>query len=259
GFSSLNPSVAHSAAASGWATPLEIASPPPSRITASTDPRRRALQNSLERDVQKDAAAGPSSSSPLKGKAAARSQDEAEDEDEPVMQRLSLRENGSGSSAARASSASATAGTSTPEQPASAPSFLAPSMLVSRFNSVAPSRQGGGSVGTGSSYGTKSRSGKSGSIAPRATFQAKLLRAERMPSRPSSPPPPGANEAESSNSTTAANTPSDRAGWTGGDKFGRGAYRLAQEWSEERDSDKFQEALSNSGVTTPVTWTWSRG
>ncbi len=59
-------------------------------------------------------------------------------------------------------------------------------------------------------------------------------------------------------SATANTTPSDRAGWTGGDKFGRGAYRLAQEWSEELESDKFQEALSNSGVTTPVTWTWSR-
>lgn len=236
GLSSLNPSAAGSVAASGWATPLEVASPPPSRMTASTDPRRRAMQNSIGKDLHKVASSSrlASGSSPLKGKEAAKDDDDTADEAE---------------------------GSRTPEQSASAPNFLAPSMMVSRFNSVAPSRQGGGTVGTGSSYGTKSRgagnsSRAGGSSAPRATFQAKLLRAERMPSRPSSPPP--AADEESSDSATANTTPSDRAGWTGGDKFGRGAYRLAQEWSEELESDKFQEALSNSGVTTPVTWTWSR-
>ena len=236
GLSSLNPSAAGSVAASGWATPLEVASPPPSRMTASTDPRRRAMQNALGKDVHRGASGSrlASGSSPLKGKDAAKEDDDTADEED---------------------------GSRTPEQSASAPNFLAPSMMVSRYNSVAPSRQGGGSVGTGSSYGTKSRgagngSRAGGSSAPRATFQAKLLRAERMPSRPSTPPPAG--EEESSDSATANTTPSDRAGWTGGDKFGRGAYRLAQEWSEELESDKFQEALSNSGVTTPVTWTWSR-
>ncbi|SPO29534.1 uncharacterized protein UTRI_04731_B [Ustilago trichophora] len=234
GLSSLNPSAAGSVAASGWATPLEVASPPPSRMTASNDPRRRAMQNALEKDVHRVASGSrlASGSSPLKGKEAAKDDQDTEEE-----------------------------GSRTPEHSASAPNFLAPSMMVSRYNSVAPSRQGGGSVGTGSSYGTKSRgagngSRAGGSSAPRATFQAKLLRAERMPSRPSTPPPAG--EEESSDSATANTTPSDRAGWTGGDKFGRGAYRLAQEWSEELESDKFQEALSNSGVTTPVTWTWSR-
>lgn len=233
GLSSLNPSAAGSVAASGWATPLEVASPPPSRMTASNDPRRRAMQNALEKDVHRAPSGSRlgSGSSPLKSKDPAKD-DDTEDE-----------------------------GTRTPEQSASAPNFLAPSMMVSRYNSVAPSRQGGGSVGTGSSYGTKSRgagngSRAGGSSAPRATFQAKLLRAERMPSRPSTPPPAG--EEESSDSATAITTPSDRAGWAGGDKFGRGAYRLAQEWSDELESDKFQEALSNSGVTTPVTWTWSR-
>ncbi len=239
GLSSLNPSAAGSVAASGWATPLEMASPPPSRMTANTDPRRRAMQNALGREASR----GPSTSrlasgsSPLKGKEAAKDDDHDHD--------AAQEEDGS----------------RTPDQTASAPNFLAPSMMPSRFNSVAPSRQGGGSVGNGSSYGTKSRgagngSRAGGSSAPRATFQAKLLRAERMPSRPSTPPPAG--EEESSDSATANTTPSDRAGWTGGDKFGRGAYRLAQEWSEELESDKFQEALSNSGVTTPVTWTWSR-
>lgn len=234
GLSSLNPSAAGSVAGSGYATPLEVASPPPSRMTASTDPRRRAMQNSLGKDLHKVPSSSrlASGSSPLKGKETARDADTADEEE----------------------------GTRTPEQTSSAPNFLAPSMMVSRYNSVAPSRQGGGSVGTGSSYGTKSRAGNGsragGSSAPRATFQAKLLRAERMPSRPSTPPPAG--EEESSDSATANTTPSDRAGWTGGDKFGRGAYRLAQEWSEELESDKFQEALSNSGVTTPVTWTWSR-
>ncbi|SJX64158.1 uncharacterized protein SRS1_14812 [Sporisorium reilianum f. sp. reilianum] len=235
GLSSLNPSAAGSVAASGWATPLEVASPPPSRMTASTDPRRRAMQNALGKDINRGASSSrlASSSSPLKGKEAAADDDATEDEQ----------------------------GARTPEQTASAPHLLAPSMMASRFNSVAPSRQGGGSVGTGSSYGSKSRgagngSRAGGSSAPRATFQAKLLRAERMPSRPSTPP--AAGEEESSDSATANTTPSDRAGWTGGDKFGRGAYRLAQEWSDELESDKFQEALSNSGVTTPVTWTWSR-
>lgn len=234
-LSSLNPSAAGSVSASGWATPLEVASPPPSRMTASTDPRRRAMQNALGKEMRSPSTSQfANGSSPLKGKAAVDGDDTAE-------------ENG---------------GTRTPEQPSSAPNLLAPSMLASRLNSVAPSRQGGGSVGTGSSYGTKSRNGAGsnsragGSSAPRATFQAKLLRAERMPSRPSTPPPAG--EEESSDSATANTTPSDRAGWTGGDKFGRGSYRLAQEWSEELESDKFQEALSNSGVTTPVTWTWSR-
>lgn len=238
-LSSLNPSAAGSVAASGYATPLEVASPPPSRMTATTDPRRRALQNALGKDVHRGASSSSSSriasgSSPLKGKQAATDEDVTEDEQ----------------------------GSRTSEQTASAPHLLAPSMMASRYNSVAPSRQGGGSVGTGSSYGTKSRGtgngSRAGSSAPRATFQAKLLRAERMPSRPSTPPPPGAAEEESSDSATATTTPSDRAGWTGGDKFGRGAYRLAQEWSEELESDKFQDALSNSGVTTPVTWTWSR-
>ncbi|KAJ1023115.1 hypothetical protein NDA16_003268 [Ustilago loliicola] len=242
GLSSLNPSAPGSVAASGWATPLEVASPPPSRMTASTNPRRRAMQNSLGRDMHRVASSSKlasgsgSGTSPRKGKDATRTDEDTADEEE---------------------------GTRTPEQSASAPNFLAPSMAVSRYNSAAPSRQGGGSVGTGSSYGTKSRSGGTGnasraggSSAPRATFQAKLMRAERMPSRPSTPPPAG--EEESSDSATANTTPSDRAGWTGGDKFGRGAYRLAQEWSEELESDKFQEALSNSGVTTPVTWTWSR-
>ncbi|GAK68452.1 uncharacterized protein PAN0_100c6708 [Moesziomyces antarcticus] len=235
-LSSLNPSAAASVAASGYATPLEVASPPPSRMTASNDPRRRAMQNALGKEVQRSTSMtrAASGSSPLKGKEVARGDEAAEEEED---------------------------GSRTPDQPASAPGFLAPSMMVSRYNSVAPSRQGGGSVGTGSSYGTKSRGAGSGSraggsSAPRATFQAKLLRAERMPSRPSTPPPPG--EEESSDSATANTTPSDRAGWTGGDKFGRGAYRLAHEWSEELESDKFQDALSNSGVTTPVTWTWSR-
>ena len=235
GLSSLNPSAAGSVAASGWATPLEVASPPPSRMTANTDPRRRAMQNALGKDLNRGASTSrlASGSSPLTGKEAARDDDAADERQ----------------------------GSKTPEQTASAPNFLAPSMMPSRYNSVAPSRQGGGSVGTGSSYGTKSRGAGSGSRAggsnaPRATFQAKLLRAERMPSRPSTPPPAG--EEESSDSATANTTPSDRAGWTGGDKFGRGAYRLAQEWSEELESDKFQDALSNSGVTTPVTWTWSR-
>ncbi|EST04505.1 F-box domain protein [Kalmanozyma brasiliensis GHG001] len=236
GLSSLNPSAAGSVAGSGYATPLEMASPPPSRMTAATDPRRRAMQNALSKEAHRGSSTSrlASGSSPLKGKEAAKDDDDdSADENE---------------------------GFKTPDQPASAPTFLAPSMMPSRFNSVAPSRQGGGSVGTASSYGTKSRAGNGsragGSSAPRATFQAKLLRAERMPSRPSTPPPAG--EEESSDSATANTTPSDRAGWTGGDKFGRGAYRLAQEWSEELESDKFQEALSNSGVTTPVTWTWSR-
>ncbi|TKY89561.1 hypothetical protein EX895_001346 [Sporisorium graminicola] len=235
GLSSLNPSAAGSVAASGWATPLEVASPPPSRMTATSDPRRRAMQNALGRDMHRGASSSrlASGSSPLKDKEAATDDDATEEEQ----------------------------GRRTPEQTASAPHLLAPSMMASRYNSVAPSRQGGGSVGTGSSYGTKSRGAGSGSraggsSAPRATFQAKLLRAERMPSRPSTPPPAG--EEESSDSATANTTPSDRAGWTGGDKYGRGAYRLAQEWSEELESDKFQDALSNSGVTTPVTWTWSR-
>lgn len=235
GLSSLNPSAAGSVAASGWATPLEVVSPPPSRMTVSTDPRRRAMQNALGKDVHRVPSSSKlaGGSSPLKGKEVAKDDEAANDEE----------------------------GGRTPEQTASAPSFLAPSMMASRYSSAAPSRQGGGSVGTGSSYGTKSRgagngSRAGGSSAPRATFQAKLLRAERMPSRPSTPPPAG--EEESSDSATANTTPSDRAGWTGGDKFGRGAYRLAQEWSEELDSDRFHEALSNSGVTTPVTWTWSR-
>ncbi|CDR88716.1 uncharacterized protein SPSC_05548 [Sporisorium scitamineum] len=235
GLSSLNPSAAGSVAASGWATPLEVASPPPSRMTATTDPRRRAMQNALGKDIHRGAPSSrlASGSSPLKGKEAATDDDATEEEQ----------------------------GSRTPEQSASAPHLLAPSMMASRYNSVAPSRQGGGSVGTGSLYGTKSRGAGSGSraggsSAPRATFQAKLLRAERMPSRPSTPP--AAGEEESSDSATANTTPSDRAGWTGGDKFGRGAYRLAQEWSEELESEKYQDALSNSGVTTPVTWTWSR-
>ncbi|GAC92888.1 hypothetical protein PHSY_000446 [Pseudozyma hubeiensis SY62] len=230
GLSSLNPSAAGSASGSGWATPLEVASPPPSRMTATTDPRRRAMQNSLGRNASTSRLA--SGSSPLKGKEATKDEDAADEE----------------------------RGTTSPEQTASAPNLLSPSMVPSRYNSVAPSRQGGGSVGNATSYGTRSRgaggsSRAGGSSAPRATFQAKLLRAERMPSRPSTPPPAG--EDESSDSATAT-TPSDRAGWTGGDKFGRGAYRLAQEWSEDLESDKFQDALSNSGVTTPVTWTWSR-
>lgn len=258
GLSSLNPSAAGSVAASGWATPLQVASPPlqvasppPSRITASADPRRRAMQNSLGKDMHRaasssklasDSASGSGSWS-RKAKDASRRDKDAADKDAADQEQ----------------------GTRTPEQSASAPDLLAPSMAVSRYNSVAPSRQGGGTVGTGSSYGTKSRNGGTGnasragaSSAPRATFQAKLLRAERMPSRPSTPAPPPAGEKESSDSATADRTPSDRAGWTGGDKFGRGAYRIAQEWSEELESDKFQEALSSSGVTTPVTWTWSR-
>lgn len=235
GLSSLNPSAAGSVAPSGCATPLELTSPPPSRMTANTDPRRRAMQNALGREVQRNASTSRLASGTLshKGKQAAKDDETANEEQ----------------------------GTRTPEQTASAPNMLAPSMLASRYTSVAPSRQGGGSVGNVSSYGTSSRGAGSGSraggsSAPRATFQARLLRAERMPSRPSTPP--AAGEDESSDSATANTTPSDRAGWTGGDKFGRGAYRLAQEWSEELESDKFQDALSNSGVTTPVTWTWSR-
>ncbi|KAJ1025054.1 hypothetical protein NDA18_004338 [Ustilago nuda] len=250
-LSSLNPSAAGSVAASGWATPLQVASPPlqvasppPSRITASADPRRCAMQNSLGKDMHRVASSSKLASDSASGSESwSRKAKDVADKDAADQEQ----------------------GTRTPEQSASAPNLLAPSMVVSRYNSVAPSRQGGGTVGTGSSYGTKSRNGGAGntsragaSSAPRATFQAKLLRAERMPSRPSTPAPPPAGEKESSDSATADRTASDRAGWTGGDKFGRGAYRIAQEWSEELESDKFQEALSSSGVTTPVTWTWSR-
>ncbi|PWN53899.1 hypothetical protein IE53DRAFT_383590 [Violaceomyces palustris] len=255
-------SVSTSACASGSVTPKELSSPPPSRITSTIEARRNLILPASNQGLNSHTNASP-------------------------LARL-------------ASTSGTAAGTSSSSF---APSFCSP--LASgqpleegkkqeseycfgeKFppaptpgcpQSLAPSRRGGGSVAL-SSLGSSSRSragNRSGSSTPRAKFVARLCRAEMMPS----------TKAASCSSSTSSP-------WAGGDKFGRGSYRIAkaeeilkrkqvllpcdfeddlEQDDEAGDSDADEEsdeetlespplrtALLKTQVSTPAVWTWSRG
>ncbi|KAN0061250.1 hypothetical protein ACQY0O_006092 [Thecaphora frezii] len=228
--------LADSASASGWATPKEVASPPPSRTTAKLDARLQRLRLRLQQaegsrlaEASGNDEAEPSSSS-RSGKSKAT----------PSSSKLGVA--GVGATEMEEWEAPLASGAVTP----AVPPFSA--LAGSRLASVAPSRRGGENMAlSASSSASGSRSAKDASrrgrssMTPRATFCARLCRAELM-----LPPPP-----------SAAGT----GVWKGGDALGRGQVRTAQALDMHNAAEATavrRAAAALAGLSSPAVWSWSR-
>ena len=234
-----------SAINSGWATPREVFSPPPSRTTGAVDSRRRPQLLKLQQGQGSSSLRTSQGQTSVDKKAASKGMEPLEALDDEDLAFLMGQATPAGSST-----------------PPCASMLASATWAASRLGSVAPSRRGGGSVALSSAGSSSSRNGSQGrtrsGCVPRATFAAKLCRAELMPSL--------------SDTSMAV----DAAGWTGGDKFGKGASRFSEPFSVEAhklwpqavedglsatmsdNGNPLQDALIRSGVTCPAVWSWSR-